>query len=83
MASPQKYADADLALAGNCAVCRVELKQEIAGKPELTANHAGIRYQFPSDKQRKLFVGNPGTYAVGSTTMSAGSGTKAAGSGTR
>ena len=83
MESPGKYANADLALGGNCAVCRVEMKQEVAGKAEFSTTYAGMRYLFPSDEQRGMFLANPGKYAVGKPAVSAGSGTRAPGNGTR
>lgn len=83
MAAPGKYAQADLALGGNCPVCRVEMKQNVAGNPEFAATYAGMRYLFPSDKQRGMFLANPGKYAVSKPATSAGSGTRAPGSGKR
>ena len=76
MASPAKYANADLALNGNCPVCRVEMKQEIAGKPEFATTYGGMRYLFPSAKQRSMFVANPGKYAVRQAGVAAGNATR-------
>lgn len=82
MAEPNRYADADLALGGDCAVCKVEMKQSVPGKPEFSTTHGGMRYQFPSDKQRNMFIANPAKYSVKSNAVNAsGSGTR--GSGTR
>ncbi len=64
LANPKAYADVDLALGGKCAVCRTEMKKDVPGKPEVTAMYEGLRYQFPSDKQRKMFLANPAKYAV-------------------
>ena len=75
MANPGKYEKADLALGGNCPVCRVEMNQTVAGNPAFSAVHGGMRYQFPSEKQRSMFISNPTKYAVQSVGM-AGSGTK-------
>jgi len=75
LASPNKYADADLALGGNCVVCKVEMKQDVLGNPQFTTTHGGMRYQFPSEEQQKMFVANPMKY-VKSPAMTAGSGTK-------
>jgi YHS domain-containing protein len=63
-ADPAKYADADLALGGACAVCRVEMQQEVPGKPEFAVHHNGLRYLFPGEEQRKMFLANPAKYAV-------------------
>lgn len=83
MEAPGKYAQADLALGGNCPVCRVEMKQNVAGKSEFATNFGGQRYLFPSDKQRGMFLANPGKYAVGKPAAAAGSGPRAPGSGTK
>ncbi len=63
-ADPAKYADADLALGGKCAVCRVEMQQDVEGKPEFAAHHNGLRYLFPGPEQRAMFLANPAKYAV-------------------
>lgn len=63
-ADPAKYADADLALGGTCAVCRVEMQQEVAGKPEYAVHYDGLRYLFPGPEQRAMFLANPAKYAV-------------------
>jgi YHS domain-containing protein len=61
---PAKYINADLALGGNCAVCRVEMKKDVAGNPDVSYMLGGLRYLFPSEDQRKMFIANPGKYAV-------------------
>jgi YHS domain-containing protein len=61
---PAAYADADLALGGTCSVCRVEMNQEVPGKPEFAVHHRGLRYQFPGPQQRDMFLANPEKYAV-------------------
>ena len=61
--SPQKYDNADLAAGGNCVVCKVEMGHDMPGKPQFTAVHKGLRYQFPGDKQREMFLANPSKYA--------------------
>lgn len=63
-ADPTAYANADLALGGMCAVCRVEMNQEVPGKPEYTIHHRGMRYQFPGPEQRDMFMANPEKYAI-------------------
>ena len=71
MADPSKYNKADLAFAGNCAVCRVEMNQEMAGNPDISVTLGGLKYLFPSDEQRKMFISNPGKYTVKPTAMPA------------
>lgn len=63
-ANPTKYADADLALGGKCSVCRIEMNQDVDGNPEIAAFHQGMRYLFPGEDQRKMFLANPAKYAV-------------------
>ena len=63
-ASPGKYDAIDLALDGLCAVCMVEMNERVEGKPAFTVIHNGMRYLFPSEKQRDMFVANPQKYAV-------------------
>ncbi|MCI0493261.1 MAG: hypothetical protein L0Z07_10020, partial [Planctomycetes bacterium] len=63
-AHPDKYVDVDLALDGNCAVCQVEMHKDVPGKPEIAAIHQGLRYLFPSEKQRDMFLANPAKYAA-------------------
>ncbi|QDS86146.1 YHS domain protein [Rosistilla ulvae] len=63
-ADPKKYANIDLAMNGLCSVCRVEMQQDVPGKPEIATVHQGLRYLFPSDDQRKMFLANPAKYAV-------------------
>lgn len=61
---PGKYAAADLALDGNCAVCRVEMNETVPGKPEIAVYYQGFRYLFPTEEQRQMFLANPSKYAV-------------------
>ncbi len=62
MANPRKYDQADLALGGMCSVCRVEMNQEVPGKPEFATIYGGKRYLFPGAEQMKMFLANPGKY---------------------
>jgi len=62
LTNSRKYADVDLALGGNCSVCRVEMGEDVPGKPEIAVVHKGFRYLFPSDEQRKMFLANPAKY---------------------
>ncbi len=59
LANQAKYADVDLALDGRCVVCRVMAGKDVPGKPEFTAIHRGLRYQFVSDRERRIFLENP------------------------
>ncbi|MGF1581022.1 MAG: hypothetical protein ACFCD0_16785 [Gemmataceae bacterium] len=60
--TPGAFADVDLALKGDCAVCLVEVKKRVPGKAEFTVIHEGFRYLFPSAKQMKMFQANPQKY---------------------
>jgi len=64
MAHSDKYADVDLALEGNCAVCRATMGQDVAGKPEFAAFYRGMRYLFPSPKERRMFLADPEKFAA-------------------
>ena len=65
VANPKAFANVDLAMDGNCAVCLKEMKKEMPGKPEHTVIDQGLRYQFPGVDQMKMFIANPGKYRVG------------------
>lgn len=65
LASPVSFADVDLAFNGNCAVCKTEMNKDVPGKPEVTAIYRGMRYQFPSPRERDMFLANPAKYAAG------------------
>jgi YHS domain-containing protein len=65
LADPAAFADVDLALDGNCAVCLAHMGKQVAGKPEFTAVHNGFRYRFPSDRERQAFLADPAKYAIG------------------
>ncbi len=64
VADPDKYADADVALGGNCSVCKIELGKDVPGKPEISVDYKGRRYLFPMEKQRRMFLANPGKYVT-------------------
>lgn len=57
--APQTYADVDLAHNGDCAVCLAKAQKHVAGKPEFAAYYKGLRYLFPSDKERQAFCAAP------------------------
>ena len=61
-ANPNKYADADVALGGNCSVCKVEMGKDVKGKPAFAADYHGKHYLFPGRQQLDMFVANPGKY---------------------
>jgi len=76
--NPEAYAKADVALDGKCTVCRVEMNKEVAGNPEIGVLYQGLRYYFPEDKQREMFIANPQKYAV---KAASGEGEEGSGSG--
>jgi len=61
-ANPGQYENVDLAAGGNCVVCRMKADKRMPGKPEFTAVYKGMRYQFPSDTQRQMFLASPAKY---------------------
>lgn len=62
-AKPEKYADADVALGGNCVVCKVDMKQDVKGKAEFAYDFHAMRYLFPAKEQLDKFKANPQKYA--------------------
>ncbi len=60
--NPDKYADADLAMAGNCPVCLVKMNKVVPGKSDYASVHDGLRYLFPGPKQKQLFDADPAAY---------------------
>ena len=68
-AAPQNYVDVDLAADGNCTVCTVELNKTVPGVKEFTAIHKGMRYQFPAQEQKDMFMANPTKYEVAEPAM--------------
>lgn len=64
LADPATYAKADLALDGQCPVCRVNMGQSVPGKPEIAAFYKGFRYLFPADGQRRMFLESPEKYVL-------------------
>ena len=66
-ADPATYENLDLALDGDCPVCLADDNQRVPGRPELVIHHEGIRYFFPSEKQRGIFLDNPDKYKVETT----------------
>lgn len=62
LANPAKYANSDLAYDGNCSVCQIEMGKKMPGSAEHTVIFEGKRYQFPSDKEKQVFLANPTKY---------------------
>ena len=62
LAEPATYTSADLALGGTCPVCRVNMGQNVPGKPDIAAFHNGFRYLFPAAEQRQAFLASPEKY---------------------
>ncbi len=58
-AAPAKYANADLALGGDCAVCLVKKHEQVKGSEKFTSYYDGMRYQFPGKMQKEMFDKNP------------------------
>lgn len=79
-ANPTTFENADLALNGECIVCRVGMNQRVPGKPEFTVVHNGLRYQFPAEEQQATFMKSPEKYVE---RVSPQSGASSNGSGTR
>lgn len=75
----ENFVDADLALGGNCVVCRVEMGKDMAGAPDHEVTYHGLRYRFPSEDQLKMFLANPDKYAS-AATRPAGSHSQGSGS---
>ena len=64
LANPDKYADADVVLGGNCSVCKIELRKDVPGDPEISVDYNGRRYLFPAEKQRRMFLANLSKYTT-------------------
>lgn len=71
-ASPERFANADLALGGNCVVCQIDMNKKMLGNPAITSVHKGLRYQFPDAGAQQAFVSNPIRYtqAIGAPDAS-------------
>lgn len=62
--NPERYENADLALGGNCPVCKVEMGKDVPGNAMFAVDFRGRRYLFPDGKLRGMFLSNPAKYAV-------------------
>lgn len=61
-ADPAAFADTDLAVSGECIVCLAKMGKHVAGSPEHTVIHEGLRYQFPSNNEADMFRQSPGQF---------------------
>lgn len=62
-ASPREFETADIAAKGECIVCLAKANKHVPGSTKFTAIHNGLRYLFPSDKERAEFQRAPAKYA--------------------
>lgn len=62
LANPTPYVGVDLALSGNCVVCRKMANKAVPGKPEFVSFYKGQRYLFPSAKEREMFDAAPADF---------------------
>jgi YHS domain-containing protein len=67
--NPKEFANVDLALNGDCAVCLVNAKKRVAGKAEFTEVYHGFRYQFPSAGEQAEFRKDPARYAAAASKV--------------
>lgn len=63
-ANIKKFENADVAFSGNCPVCMAGEKK-VPGRAEFSLNHCGVRYLFPGEKERIVFLRDPEKYAIG------------------
>jgi YHS domain-containing protein len=63
-ANPAKYADADLALGGDCVVCKVDMGRKVPGRSDWTLDWRGERYLFAGREQLEKFRANPTKYEI-------------------
>ena len=64
LSNPQEFADVDLALKGDCAVCLVHHNKRVAGKPEFAEIKDGLRYLFVSAREQAAFRKDPAAYVA-------------------
>lgn len=69
--SPREFENVDLAYGGQYVVCGVNMQRAVAGKPEFTVVHKGLRYLFAGAEQRDEFPANRQKYEVGATSKAA------------
>ena len=56
---PAAFADVDIAIKGNCIVCKKMAGKAVKGREKFTAVYKGMRYLFPSDRERQAFIKSP------------------------
>ena len=63
-ASPDRYAQADLASEGLCPHCQPAALagQAVRGVPQFSAIYRGLRYLFPDEQHRQAFRTEPERY---------------------
>ena len=71
MDTAAEFENSDVAAKGQCTVCQVMANKSVAGKPEFTAIHQGMRYFFPSDKERQMFLAEPTKFVSTSAPQAA------------
>jgi YHS domain-containing protein len=64
LSNPPAFANADLALKGDCAVCLVHHNKRVPGKAEFAEIKDGLRYLFPSANEQAEFRKDPARYAA-------------------
>ncbi len=64
LSKPKEFANVDLALNGDCAVCLVRHNKRVAGKPEFAEIKDGLRYLFVSDREQSAFRKDPAQYVA-------------------
>ncbi len=62
-AEPEKYADADLALGGNCPVSMRSHDRVLPGKPDIVSIYDAHRYFFPSTGEKAVFGASPAAFS--------------------
>lgn len=69
VANPQAFENTDLAVNGECIVCLKKMGKHVAGSPEHTVIHNGMRYLFPSASEADMFRKNPAQFLVSMQNM--------------
>ncbi len=64
LSNPKEFANVDLALNGDCAVCLVHHNKRVAGKPEFAEVKDGFRYLFVSAREQAAFRKDPAAYVA-------------------
>lgn len=69
LAEAAKFAEADVANGGNCVVCKKMMGRDMPGKPEFTSVYKGMRYRFPSAKEKATFEADPAKFVTAGPEM--------------